>query len=315
MRTREHAACAHRRRVPRRSVHWRMVVPETTYHQHFRLVRADAGLAKFWFCVSAVVTMHACTLALNVLDFSRSTRYHTHAVARVCSRPQSSTPEPPSPPVVELLRRDAITSSWAAPAARRWMYGSSSGTSATGSTAKHEVAPGKERYCISTPPSAGPVTPPSEPATVASAAAVEWDALSARVPRLYRALQLLLDASDAGAAAAAVDVLKHHRQLRLESAKRVSAEAGKLLPDEYLEELALACGTELAPVCAIVGGMIAACTVDLSISMHSTAFFLKRAVSISSDIESSYPPEITARKRLMMMIEPEMMSRTKYGHA
>ena len=32
---REHAACAHRRRVPRRSVHWRMVVPETTHHQHF----------------------------------------------------------------------------------------------------------------------------------------------------------------------------------------------------------------------------------------------------------------------------------------
>ena len=128
---REHAACAHWRRVPRRSVHWRMVVPETTYHQHFRLVRADAGLAKFWFCVSAVVTMHACTLALNYSIF-RALRATTHTLWPECAaglravrrsrrarRSSSSSAATRSPPPGRRRRRAGGCTGAAAGRARR----------------------------------------------------------------------------------------------------------------------------------------------------------------------------------------------------
>lgn len=121
--------------------------------------------------------------------------------------------------------------------------------------------------------------------TIASAAAVEWAALTVRVPPLYYGLQLLTasrtaDASASAAAAGAaakgateaaaaalpanataatkelLATMLRQRAAHLEAASS-NAQATKLLTDEYLAKLATASAIELAPVCAIVGGLIA----------------------------------------------------------
>ena len=118
--------------------------------------------------------------------------------------------------------------------------------------------------------------------TVHSASRVEWAALTPRVPRLYYALQLLLaqaeqppvllrepeaDAADADVAAllpsdapasasSTLRALLAHRGRLLKTAAS-NGEPKKLLTSEYLAGVATAASAELAPVAAIVGGMVA----------------------------------------------------------
>ena len=93
--------------------------------------------------------------------------------------------------------------------------------------------------------------------TIESAARVEWAALTPRVPALYYALQLLADAGQV-AKSELLSALTQARAQRLSTAgpSREGA-CAKLLSDAYLSRLVSAHDVELAPVTAIVGGMIA----------------------------------------------------------
>ena len=97
--------------------------------------------------------------------------------------------------------------------------------------------------------------------TVASAAKVEWEALTPRVPNLYYGLQLLMKARAAKEAPPSTeDLVSSMIKLRdeaLEGAGTNKAHAAAQITDEYLEAFATASEVELAPVCAIVGGVIA----------------------------------------------------------
>lgn len=123
-----------------------------------------------------------------------------------------------------------------------------------------------------------PVTEQALYPTVQMASSVEWEALTPRVPRLYYALQLLIaqaaqpaepdaDVQVADAAVllpsdappSTVSLLRAlllHRARLLKTAG-ANAGAAKLLSDSYLATVAQSTLTELAPVTAIVGGMVA----------------------------------------------------------
>ena len=111
---------------------------------------------------------------------------------------------------------------------------------------------------------------------IESVARVEWAALTPRVPSLYYAIQLMLLADSCPPSAtpacppellpvdalpATIELLPALIQAR---ARRLSTAGpsregacAKLLSDDYLAHLVCAHGVELAPVCAILGGMIA----------------------------------------------------------
>lgn len=111
--------------------------------------------------------------------------------------------------------------------------------------------------------------------TIASASAVEWPALTNRVPRVYHGLQLLLHASGTSAPTAAptADATSllpaGASKLLVERLQAMLTKRAELLHGEgkagvaegvtaaYLAELAQNSGYELAPVCAVVGGMVA----------------------------------------------------------
>ena len=117
--------------------------------------------------------------------------------------------------------------------------------------------------------------------TVSAASEVEWAALGPRVPPLYFALQLLpsavrsggaTEASPADADAYASEAATLLPDAPVASVKRLQTmlarRAAKLpqggppalanrVTSQYLARVAQAVGTELAPVCAIVGGMVA----------------------------------------------------------
>ena len=110
--------------------------------------------------------------------------------------------------------------------------------------------------------------------TIASASQVEWLALTARVPRVYYALQLLLHGSTstmtalptAEAAALLPEGTATSTVARLQAMLTRRAELlhgegkGSLAPEVtpvYLAEIARNVGCELAPVCAVLGGMVA----------------------------------------------------------
>ena len=125
-------------------------------------------------------------------------------------------------------------------------------------------------------PAVEPPLPHTERAlypTISAASRVEWGALTPRVPRLYYALQLLMTASESKPSGAdketAAKLLPADMPLATAEllpgllarrAELLAAEAGgkgaKLVSDEYLAQLARTVGVELAPVCAILGGII-----------------------------------------------------------
>jgi ubiquitin-like 1-activating enzyme E1 A len=120
--------------------------------------------------------------------------------------------------------------------------------------------------------------------TIKSACSVEWPSLTTRVPRLYYAVQLLRHAASslaagsrspvpspvpssladatsllpAGSSDATVERLQTMLTRRAELLHgEGKGEAAKLLTPSYLAEVAQNVGFELAPVCAVVGGMVA----------------------------------------------------------
>ena len=116
--------------------------------------------------------------------------------------------------------------------------------------------------------------------TIKSACSVEWPSLTTRVPRLYYAVQLLrhsasslavgsgspvpsslADATSllpAGSSEATVERLQAMLTRRAELLHgEGQGEAAKLVTPTYLAEVAQNVGFELAPVCAVVGGMVA----------------------------------------------------------
>jgi len=148
------------------------------------------------------------------------------------------------------------------------------------------------------PPAAPPVLERALYPTVTSACQVEWAALTKRVPRVYHALQLLAHASSASAAAAAaaaatpladatsllpagtpkgtVELLQVMLTRRAELLHGTS-DVGKAATPEYLAEVAQSVGLELAPVCAVLGGMIASEVVKIiggkERPIHNALFF------------------------------------------
>jgi molybdopterin/thiamine biosynthesis adenylyltransferase len=111
--------------------------------------------------------------------------------------------------------------------------------------------------------------------SISSAAAVDWAALTNRVPRLYYAMQLLLQLKEspssggevadkeiqallsADAPAKAVELLRGLLGRRAAMLDKTPAAAATLLTPQYMAQVAESVGHELAPVCAIVGGMVA----------------------------------------------------------
>lgn len=110
--------------------------------------------------------------------------------------------------------------------------------------------------------------------TIATASQVEWSALSPRVPRLYHALQLLLEPHasrpnavteevtrllPAGAPVAVVERLQAMltRRAGILEGDDAAAKWAQTVTHEFVAEIAQGIGHELAPVCAVMGGMIA----------------------------------------------------------
>lgn len=140
--------------------------------------------------------------------------------------------------------------------------------------------------------------------TVVTASRVEWAALTPRVPRLYYALQLLLadvtQPTGSGKAtvtpAIATDVdtllpsdaspetirllrsLLAHRT-RLLATAAANTEVSRVVSNAYLASVAVAARTELAPVSAIVGGMVASEVIKVISGKErpmNNSFFLRR---------------------------------------
>ena len=106
--------------------------------------------------------------------------------------------------------------------------------------------------------------------TIASAAAVGWHALNARVPRAYYALQLLLTSGKPTSASVhdgefSEELLEVRARLSRSpdgkadacSSNAALARAKELVSDAFVAEVAAGHRVELAPICAVVGGVIA----------------------------------------------------------
>ncbi len=90
--------------------------------------------------------------------------------------------------------------------------------------------------------------------TIATAMSVEWHRLGPRSPRLYCALQLLLEHGRTGGSGPSVE---ERRVAKLAEAKVGETFLREPLDAAFVAAVSAGASSELAPVCAIMGGMVA----------------------------------------------------------
>ncbi|KAL1523485.1 hypothetical protein AB1Y20_018423 [Prymnesium parvum] len=89
--------------------------------------------------------------------------------------------------------------------------------------------------------------------SIASAAGVEWAALTKRVPRFYCALQLMVESADA-----TPEELLEAKNRKLDAAGLKEDFLSLPLDDAFIKQVAQCKGVELSPICAVLGGVVAA---------------------------------------------------------
>uniref|UniRef100_A0A7S3B1H5 THIF-type NAD/FAD binding fold domain-containing protein n=1 Tax=Haptolina ericina TaxID=156174 RepID=A0A7S3B1H5_9EUKA len=89
--------------------------------------------------------------------------------------------------------------------------------------------------------------------SLSAATSVEWTSLTKRVPRFYCALQLLLEHPDAQ-----VEKLLSAKERRLKDGGLSDTFLASPLDDAFVRQVAATAKAELSPICAVVGGIVAA---------------------------------------------------------